>query len=61
MSTDNKTSRAFTEGYRAFKTGEGWNVYSRMTSDFGFRAARDWEHGYNRAYFDNLAIRLAHA
>lgn len=41
--------KPFDEGVRAFKKGNLVNPYNKDTSRY-----RDWEFGFNQAYFDNL-------
>jgi len=41
--------KPFDEGYRAFKRGNVVNPYHKNTV-----RNRDWEFGFNKAYFDNL-------
>lgn len=42
--------KPFDEGQRAFKKGNLVNPYNPDTSRY-----RDWQFGFDRAYFDNLA------
>jgi hypothetical protein len=41
--------KPFDEGQRAFKRGNLVNPYNPETSRY-----RDWQFGFDRAYFDNL-------
>lgn len=41
--------RAFNEGYKAFKKGQLGNPHKPNTQEH-----RDWEFGFNKAYFQNL-------
>jgi hypothetical protein len=41
--------KPYDEGYRAFRKGQLSNPYNKDTSRY-----RDWEFGFNKAYFDNL-------
>ncbi len=41
--------KPFHKGIEAFKRGKIGNPYNPNTTDH-----RDWEHGFNRAYFSNL-------
>jgi hypothetical protein len=44
--------RPFNEGYRAFMEGNLANPYKENTKE-----NRDWEYGFNKAYFTNLERR----
>lgn len=44
-----KALTAYQEGYKAFREGLLGNPYSPNTSRH-----RDWEFGFNKAYFNNL-------
>ena len=41
--------KPFNEGIKAFKEGRLGNPYRENTKDY-----RDWEFGFNKAYFANL-------
>jgi hypothetical protein len=41
--------KPFNEGIKAFKEGRLGNPYRQNTKDY-----RDWEFGFNKAYFSNL-------
>ena len=41
--------KPFNEGIKAFKEGRLGNPYRENTKDY-----RDWEFGFNKAYFSNL-------
>jgi len=41
--------KPFNEGIKAFKEGRLGNPYKENTKDY-----RDWEFGFNKAYFANL-------
>ena len=41
--------KPFNEGIKAFKEGRLGNPYKENTKDY-----RDWEFGFNKAYFSNL-------
>jgi hypothetical protein len=41
--------KPFNEGIKAFKEGRLENPYKQDTKDY-----RDWEFGFNKAYFSNL-------
>ena len=41
--------KPFNQGYKAFKEGRLGNPYKQDTKDY-----RDWEFGFNKAYFQNL-------
>lgn len=42
--------RPFKRGMEAFRSNDPGNPYNE-----GTQRAKDWELGYNRAYYDNLA------
>lgn len=42
--------KAFPRGIKDFKTGQVTNPFNEGTS-----RAKDWERGFNKAYFENLA------
>ena len=43
-----KVAKPFNQGYRGFLVGSLTNPYPQNTKDY-----RDWEFGFNKAYFKN--------
>jgi hypothetical protein len=46
--TKAKVAKPFNQGYRGFLVGNLTNPYPQNTKDY-----RDWEFGFNKAYFKN--------
>ena len=46
--TKAKVANPFNQGYRGFLVGNLTNPYPQNTKDY-----RDWEFGFNKAYFKN--------
>ena len=46
--TKAKVAKPFNQGYRGFLVGNLTNPYSQNTKEY-----RDWEFGFNKAYFKN--------